>query len=112
MEPADWPESPGVRFLAHWNLRKDSGKLCPGVKQCEYSNDIDRCEKCGLIALEESMNTPKGQLLNQAAELRIDIKLGIHITPEDIPINEYKALIILEQAEHELVEEQNQNGSR
>ena len=51
------------------------------------------------------MNSHAGIVLNQAAELKIDLEMGIHI-------NEYRAMIVLEEEKQKLTEESEQNGNR
>lgn len=65
--------------------------LCP-----DAPDDGGRCDHCPLERLEASQSSEIGQLIRRALELRTAIKLGIHITLEDISADELLALTAVE----------------
>lgn len=66
--------------------------LCP-----DAPDDGGRCDHCPLDLLEAAQNSEVGQLVRRALEVRAAIKLGIHITLDDISADEFLALTAVEE---------------
>lgn len=79
----------------HWLLRKD--KLCGGEFQCDDSPDrVSRCSFCALSSLEDAMShTLQGQSIARALVLRAAIDVGVQVQLEDIPADEFHALVVI-----------------
>lgn len=67
-------------------------RLCP-----EAPEDGGRCDHCPLNKLEAAQQTEAGVLIRRAIDMRAALKLGIRITLEDIPADEFIAMQILEE---------------
>lgn len=76
-------------------MRRD--QLCePGL--CPDAPDGGgRCDHCPLDKLEQAQNTALGLLLQRAIDTRNALKLGIRFGLDDIPADEYYAMVIFEQ---------------
>jgi hypothetical protein len=91
---ADWPEHPTLQFLVHWLLRRD--QICDGSRLCpEAPDDATRCQACPLTRLDAAMDSHAGLVLQRAIDLEAALKLGFHLTLEDVTAEEFAALQIL-----------------
>lgn len=81
-------------------------RLCP-----EAPEDGGRCDHCPLTRLEAAQQTEAGVLIRRALDLRSALKLGIRITLEDIPADEFIAMQILEE-ERDRHEREQLSGNR
>ena len=91
----EWPEQPSLRFLIQWALRRE--ELCdPGL--CPDAPDGGgRCDHCPLDRLDAAQSSEPGLLVRRALDLRTALKLGVHIGLEEIPADEFYAMLMLEQ---------------
>jgi hypothetical protein len=93
--------------LIYWALRRDD--LCePGLCP-DAPDDGARCDHCPLDKLEAAQNTTLGILLKRALDLNAAIKLGFHLTLEDVRADEFGALVLLAQERDKLEQEQAQS---
>ena len=76
-------------------------KLCP-----DAPDDGDRCDHCPLDRLDEAQSSEAGLLIRRALDLRAALKLGIHLTLDDIRAEEFYAMLILEDEREKLDREQ------
>ena len=86
----EWPESPSLRYLIHWTLRRE--QLCDAALECPHEDG--ECPKYKLDIAKTSRN---GLLLTRAVLLRTAMKAGVVMRWRDIPADEYQALMILEE---------------
>jgi hypothetical protein len=91
----DWPESPSLRYLVYWSLRKKD--LCDPNLCVDKHEDDYRCDKCPLLALENALSSERGQLIQRALDIRALIKVGVTITLDEIAGDEMHAILIIEQ---------------
>ena len=87
-----------MRFLCYWALRKDDARLCATPTLCPQAPDNEtRCPDCPLEKLEREIEeTVPGRLLQRALELRAALNLGVTITLDGIPADEFSALLQIE----------------
>lgn len=131
-----WPDQPGVRFLAYQLANKDA--LCPGIRDCRSATDVtcrdcgrryspevfagakcpacgsgrylrERCPECGIVKLEDAMQSQAGRLLNRASDLRFALDLGFTVTLDDVSVEVYRALQAYE-SESAKAQRRKQNG--
>ena len=92
----EWPESPSLRYLVHWALRReqlcDPG-LCPDAPQGEH----ERCDHCPLNRLDAAELTDTGELLRRALDLRSALAMGIRVGLDEIDADEFFAVHVVEQ---------------
>lgn len=74
----------------------------PEVDQCPRCGEwrtvkIERCYECPLSALEESMDTARGALINRAFRKLNLMKAGIHFTLDDVTVEEARVIEMIEQ---------------
>ena len=86
----EWPESPSLRYLIHWTLRRE--QLCDPTLDCPHEDG--ECPKDRLDIAKTSRN---GLLLTRAVLLKTAMKAGVVMRWQDIPADEYQALMILEE---------------
>jgi hypothetical protein len=90
----DWPERPTLQFLVRWLLRRE--QLCDGPWLCpEAADEVTRCQACPLTKLEAAMDSHAGLVLQRAIDLESALKLGFHLTLDDVTAEESTALQIL-----------------
>ena len=83
-----------MRFFVYWLLRRED--LCGGPSLCPSApDDLIRCPDCPVLQLEGSLNSEAGWLLQRALDLDFALRAGITITPNDIALDEFLALRIL-----------------
>ena len=93
----EWPDTPSLRFLIHWALRRD--ELCdPGLCH-DAPDDGGRCDHCPVDKLDAAQSSEAGMLLRRALDLRTALKLGVQIDLSSIPADEFRAMLILEEEE-------------
>ena len=105
-----WPEQPSLRFLIHWALRREQlcePNLCP-----DAPDGGGRCDHCPLDRLDEAQATEPGQLLRRALDLGAALKLGIHLSLDDIAADEFYALLIVEEERDRFEREQSHSHGR
>ncbi|MCX6624674.1 MAG: hypothetical protein NTY38_27155 [Acidobacteria bacterium] len=79
----------------HWALRRE--ELCdPGLCP-DAPDDGGRCDHCPLDRLDAAQNSEKGLLLRRALDLRAALKLGVRIGLDEVPADEFHAMLILEE---------------
>jgi hypothetical protein len=89
-------------------LRRD--QLCePGLCP-DAPDDGGRCDHCPLDRLDQAQNTATGLLLQRAIETPPPLKLGVRIGLEDIPADEFYAMVIFEQEQEQFERERMQPG--
>ena len=80
--------------------------MCP-----DAPDDGGRCDHCALDKLDVAQSSEAGLLIRRALDLRAALKLGIHLTLDDIRADEFHAMLILEDEREKLDHEQlNPNG--
>lgn len=124
MNLAEWPDSPGIRWLAYMSLRRDD--LCESPRGCNEATEVsckdcgnrwepedirmpgecpscgsrryfrERCAECPLTKLEDALQSDAGAMLARAAEIRAMSDVGIQITLGDLTVDEARALIIIQ----------------
>ena len=75
-------------------------KLCP-----DSPADRSRCEKCPLDRLDAAQHSEAGQLLRRALDLRAAIKMGIALGLDEIPADEFFAMLAIEEAQDQYEKE-------
>jgi hypothetical protein len=107
-----WPERPSLRFLIHKALRRD--ELCIGPKICPDAPDDgssggsdggSRCSECWLTKLDEASG-PAAQLLRRALRRRAALKMGFTMRLDEVPADEFEALLIIDEEESKREQEQ------
>lgn len=96
----EWPEKPSLRFLVYWALRREQlcdPKLCP-----DAPDDGSRCDHCPLDKLEAAQSSEHGLLLRRALDMRAALKLGLHVSLDDIKADELYALLVLDEERERL----------
>jgi hypothetical protein len=95
--------------LIHWALRRE--ELCDPALCPDAPDDGGRCDHCPLDKLDAAQSSEAGLLLRRALDLRAALKLGVQIGLDEIRVDEYRALILLEDERDALDREQlNQHG--
>jgi hypothetical protein len=104
--PREWPERPSLRFLVYWALRRE--ELCdPGLCP-DAPDDGGRCDRCPLDRLDAAQSSEA--LLRRAIDLRAAIKLGVHITLDEIRADELSAMLLIEDEQAKWEQERAHNG--
>ena len=105
MSPGEWPEVPGVRWLAYWTLRRE--RICASPAMCPYSGDgLTHGPECELTRLERLVaESAAGALLLRAHEIDFALQAGFTVTLADVTAEEFSALLAL-RLERERFEEQ------
>jgi hypothetical protein len=93
-----------LRFLVHWALRRD--ELCDPSLCPDAPDDGSRCDHCTLDKLDAAQSSEAGLLIRPALDLRAALKLGIHLTLDDIRADEFYAMLILGDEREKLDREQ------
>jgi hypothetical protein len=70
--------------------------LCPDAQ-----HEGGRCDSCPLNKLDAAQHGEKGLLVRRALELRAAIKLGAHVTLDNIPADEFYAMLTLEEEQED-----------
>jgi hypothetical protein len=95
--------------LIHWALRRE--ELCdPGICP-DASDDGGRCGHCPLDKLDAAQSSEAGLLLRRALDLRAALKLGVRVSLDEIRVDEFRALVVLEE-EQEKCDREKLNASR
>lgn len=112
------PEQPSLQELIHWSLRRD--QIC--VPRCcddsieIYENDDkehgrllrrERCGHCELDVLDRAVSQVGP--LHRAFDIDFMLQVGVHLTPDDIDVEEFHALKSLRTERNKYQEEQNRN---
>ena len=74
--------------------------LCP-----DSSDDGGRCGKCPLNRLDTAQSAESGQLLRRALDLRGAIKMGIALRLDEVPADEFYAMLAIEEAQDQYEKE-------
>jgi len=83
-----------LRYLVYWSLRRD--QLCdPGL--CPDAPEGGRCDHCPLDRLDAAQSSEPGQLLRRALDLRAALKLGVKLSLDEIAMDEFQAMLIIEE---------------
>jgi hypothetical protein len=90
-------------------LRKD--RLCNPDLCNDREDHEDRCPDCPLNKLDEAQGSEQGQLLKRATELKSALRLGLHVTLDDIDADELYAMLTIEE-EVNRFEEEKPDGNR
>ena len=78
----------------HWALRRE--ELCdPGLCPDAPEEDGQRCAHCPLDQLDAAQCAEKGLLIRRALDLMGALKLGVHISLEEIRADEFCAMLII-----------------
>jgi len=92
----EWPESPSLRYLVYWALRRE--QLCdPGLCPDAPEEEHERCDTCPLNRLDAAQLTDTGQLLRRALDLRSALSMGIRIGLDEIDADEFYAMQVVEE---------------
>ena len=78
----------------HWALRPEElcdPRLCP-----DAPDGGGRCDHCPLDRLDAAQHSEVGLLLRRALDLRAALRLGVRIGLDEIPAEEFQALLILD----------------
>jgi hypothetical protein len=95
--------------LIHWALRRE--ELCDPALCPDAPDDGGRCDRCPLDKLDAAQSSEAGLLLRRAIDLKAALKMGVRIGLDEIPADEFRALILLEDERDALDREQlNQHG--
>jgi hypothetical protein len=73
----------------------DSPGACPSCAARRYQRR--RCPACPLLKIDGCEGTQAGQLLQRAVDLKCALKAGVEIGLGEIPEDEFRALLIVEQ---------------
>ncbi len=79
----------------HWALRRE--ELCDPKLCSDAPDDGGRCDHCPLDRLDAAQASERGQLIQRAIDLRAALRLGVHISLNEIRANEFSAMLVLEQ---------------
>jgi hypothetical protein len=79
----------------HWALRRE--ELCDPSLCPDSPDEGGRCDHCPLDKLDAAQNSATGLLLKRAFDLRLALKLGIHIALDEIRADEIQAMSMLEE---------------
>ncbi len=83
----------------HWALRRD--ELCdPGL--CPDAPDGACCDHCPLDRLDSAQASEAGLLIRRALQLRVALKLGVHVGLDEIRADEFYALLIIDDEREQL----------
>jgi hypothetical protein len=84
--------------------------LCdPGL--CPEAPEGGRCDRCPLDKLDASQTSETGMLIRRALDLRAALNLGIHVGLDEVPANEFYAMLILDDERDQLDRERaNRHG--
>ena len=94
----------------HWALRRE--ELCdPGLCPDATEEDDQRCDHCPLDRLDAAQTTERGLVLRRALDLMGALKLGVHISLEEIRADEFCAMLIIAE-ERDLLEREKSPGGR
>jgi len=72
---------------------------------CPDAPEGGRCDHCPQDQLDAAQASEAGLLIRRALELRAALNLGIHITLDDIPANEFYTMLILDDERDQLERE-------
>ena len=92
-----------MRYLVYWSLRREQlcdPRLCP-----DAPDDGGRCDHCPLDRLDAAQNSEAGQLLRRALDLRAALKLGVKLSLDEIAMDEFQAMLIIEEEQARFDEE-------
>lgn len=64
---------------------------------CPEAPKGGRCDNCPQDKLDAAQQSEKGFLLRRALDLRAALKLGVHITLDEIRADEFYAMLIVEE---------------
>ena len=96
--------------MVHSSLRR--AELCD-PKLCPHSPDEGgRCDHCPLDKLDAAQSSETGLLLRRALDLRAALKLGVNLGLEQIPADEFYAMLVLEEERDRLDRERLPSGDR
>lgn len=85
-------------------------ELCdPGLCH-DRPEGAGRCDRCPLNRLDEAQKSWLGTLLRRALDLRAALKLGIHITLDEISADELYAMLVVEDEGDKREEDKSKNG--
>ena len=70
-----------------------------------------RCEKCPLNRLDAAQHSEAGQLLRRALDLRAALRLGVSLSLDDIAVDEFYAMLTIEEAQAQHEKEHSGSGS-
>ncbi len=79
--------------------------MCP-----DAPDEGGRCDHCPVDKLIAAQHSSAGLLLARASILRRKLKLGITISDDRLPSDEYQALLIIEEESELFEREKTQNG--
>jgi hypothetical protein len=112
------PEQPSLQELIHWSLRRDNiciPQACDDSVEI-YENDDpkhgrflrrERCNHCELDVLDRMV--AQVGALHRAFDIDFMLQAGIHLTADDLDIEEFFALKTLRTERNRYQEEQNRN---
>jgi hypothetical protein len=84
--------------------------LCdPGL--CPDAPEGSRCEHCPLDRLDAAQNSQVGQLLRRALDLRTALKLGVKLSLDEIAMDEFQAMLIIEEEQARWEEERSRRNA-
>lgn len=84
-----------MRFLVHWGLRRN--ELCDPNLCHDAPKEGGRCNHCPLDRLDAAQSSEPGQLLRRALDLKAALRLGCHISLDEISAEEFYAMLVIEE---------------
>jgi hypothetical protein len=81
--------------------------LCP-----DAPDDGGRCDQCPLDKLDAAQTSENGLLLRRAIEFRAALNLGFSVGLDEVPANEYNAVLLLDEEREQLERERTQHGKQ
>lgn len=79
--------------------------LCP-----DSSDGGTRCDKCPINRLDAAQHSEAGQLLCRALDLRTAMKIGIHLSLDEIAADEFYSMLAIEEAKDQYEREHTGNS--
>ncbi|MCC6366851.1 MAG: hypothetical protein IT165_25295 [Bryobacterales bacterium] len=80
-------------------------RLCP-----DSPEDGGKCDHCPLDKLDAAQVSERGLVIRCALELMAMMKLGMHITPDDVGADEAQAMLIIAE-ERDLLDREKMPGN-
>lgn len=98
IQSGEWPEAPGLRFLAFHQLRRSdlcSGRGCYPARASD-SNDPDaHRENCPLLQLDQALQTTAGHWLQSGIEIENLLESRVRVGWDEILYPEWLAIQVL-----------------
>jgi hypothetical protein len=76
---------------------------------CPDAPEGGRCDHCPQDKLDAAQTSEAGLLIRRAIDMRAALNLGVHIGLDEIPANEFYAMLILDEERDQLDRERANN---